>query len=232
MRLFFNQLLFPRTRCVVCQYHFADKYGFCRGCFYDLPHIKHSCLQCGLPLYPDSACACRAEDWPFSHCVSACHYSFPVDALISQFKNQHQLAFNDCFSHLLVQRLQRLGIPLPEVLIPVPAHAEKLRQRGFNQSVELAKSLAKTLHLPIDSHSIDVVGKNLAQKKLNKQQRLDNMSQHFTLSSPLHYTHVALIDDVMTTGATTKALAYVLREHGVRQIQVWTIARTPDKQGH
>ena len=226
MRVFFNQLLARSPLCLCCGYQKTHKHGFCLGCYHDLPHIKTLCLQCGLPLTANTPCTCKAEDWPFSACLSAFEYQFPINELLFQYKSQARLALCDSFAQALIAQVKKQQHPLPQVLMPVPLHPSKLKQRGFNQSLELAKVLSKQLHIPIDYHSLQSTHQTTQQKTLNKQQRLVNVQTNYVLTRPLSVTHIALIDDVITTGATTKTLAYLLREHGATLIQAWSIART------
>lgn len=226
MRTIFNQFLANSTLCVCCNYHPNQKNGFCLGCYQDLPHLKTPCLHCGLPLIDGQFCTCKAEDWPFTACISAFSYQFPIKQLISQYKNQARLALCLPMAQALVTQIRHLDLPLPQLLIPVPTHAQKLKQRGFNQSAELAKNLAQLLNIPVDLHSLQLAHQTNSQKQLSKQQRQHNTAHIYQLNKPISATHIAIIDDVITTGATTKSLAYLLREQGAKQIQTWTIART------
>lgn len=221
----FNHLLFSAPACITCKTTQSQKQGFCSGCYHDLPHISHSCLRCGLAVSTERQCACKDEDWPFSVCIAACAYAFPVDALISQLKNQHKLSLSEPLGLLIASQIKRQRIELPELLIPVPSSTERLQQRGFNQAAEIAKVVSKKLSIPVDYSNVQHNKQNAVQKNLNKQQRLQNVNAAFTLSKPIRATHVAIIDDVITTGATTKAIAYLLRENGVKTIQSWAIAR-------
>ena len=226
MRAFFNQLLSHSPLCLCCGYQKTHKLGFCLGCYHDLPHIKTPCLQCGLPLTANTPCTCKAEDWPFAACLSAFEYQFPINKLLFQYKSQARLALCESFAQALTNQVKKQQQVLPQVLMPVPLHTSKLKQRGFNQSLELAKVLSKQLHIPIDYHSLQSSHQTTQQKSLNKQQRLANVQTNYALTQPLSVTHIALIDDVITTGATTKTLAYLLREHGATHIQAWSIARS------
>lgn len=226
MRSFFNQLLSHSPLCLCCGYQKTHKLGFCLGCYHDLPHIKTPCLQCGLPLTANTPCICKAEDWPFAACLSAFEYQFPINKLLFQYKSQARLALCESFAQALTNQVKKQQQVLPQVLMPVPLHTSKLKQRGFNQSLELAKMLSKQLHIPIDYHSLQSSHQTTQQKSLNKQQRLANVQTNYALTQPLSVTHIALIDDVITTGATTKTLAYLLREHGATHIQAWSIARS------
>ena len=222
----FNHLLFSAPACITCKTTQSQKQGFCSGCYHDLPHISHSCLRCGLAVSAERQCACKDEDWPFSVCIAACAYAFPVDALISQLKNQHKLSISEPLGLLIAKQIQRQRIELPELLIPVPTSTQRLQQRGFNQAVEIAKVIGKQLSIPVDYTSVTRSKQSSVQKNLNKQQRSHNVDSAFILTKPISAKRVAIIDDVITTGATTKAIAYLLRENGIKDIQSWAVART------
>ena len=222
----FNHLLFSAPACITCKTTQSQKQGFCSGCYHDLPHISHSCLRCGLAVSAERPCACKDEDWPFSVCIAACAYAFPVDALISQLKNQHKLSVSEPLGLLIAKQIKRQRIALPDLLIPVPTSTERLQLRGFNQALEIAKIVGKQLSIPVDYTSVTRGKQSSVQKNLNKQQRSQNVDSAFILTKPISAKRVAIIDDVITTGATTKAIAYLLRENGIKDIQSWAVART------
>ena len=222
----FQQLLFSAPACITCKTTQSQKQGFCSGCYHDLPHISHSCLRCGLAVSAERQCACKDEDWPFSVCIAACAYAFPVDALISQLKNQHKLSVSEPLGLLIAKQIKRQRIALPDLLIPVPTSTERLQLRGFNQALEIAKIVGKQLSIPVDYTSVTRGKQSSVQKNLNKQQRSQNVDSAFILTKPISAKRVAIIDDVITTGATTKAIAYLLRENGIKDIQSWAVART------
>jgi predicted amidophosphoribosyltransferase len=143
----------------------AKNKAFARAVITDLPHISHSCLRCGLAVSAERQCACKDEDWPFSVCIAACAYAFPVDALISQLKNQHKLSISEPLGLLIAKQIKRQRIALPELLIPVPTSTERLQQRGFNQAVEIAKVVGKQLSIPVDYTSVTYVANKAPCKK-------------------------------------------------------------------
>ena len=114
----------------------------------------------------------------------------------------------------------------PEVIIPVPLHTGRLRERGFNQALELARPVAARLRIPINIHACARTRGTAAQSDLPAAQRTKNVKGAFELREPLKEVHrVAIIDDVMTTGATVDELARVLIAAGVENVQVWVCAR-------
>lgn len=225
MRSFFNRILTSQSLCLCCQYQKSAKNGYCLACYNDLPHLVRPCLYCGLTLNNDDLCTCHPEDWPFIACLSAFDYQFPINKLIGQYKNQSRLTLCQSFAQSLAAQITQQKQPLPELLIPVPLSPQKLAKRGFNQSLELAKDLSKILSIPVDYHLLQTTGQAKSQKQLSKQQRLNHDSGQYFLNKPLQHKHIAIIDDVITTGATVKSIAYLLRKHGATHLQAWSIAR-------
>ncbi|HRH91417.1 MAG TPA: hypothetical protein PLW01_05825, partial [Agitococcus sp.] len=207
-----------------------EKFGFCLACYQDLPHLTRPCLYCGLPLNEDNLCTCHPEDWPFIACLSAFEYQFPINKLIGQYKNQARLSLCQSFAQSLAAQIKKQKQPLPELLLPVPLSPEKLAKRGFNQSLELAKDLGKILSIPVDYHLLQTVGQGKSQKQLNRRQRQAMNTEQFYLTNKIQQTHIAIIDDVITTGATVKTIAQILQKQGVTHIQAWSIARVMTKQ--
>ncbi|MCW8908267.1 MAG: phosphoribosyltransferase family protein, partial [Sedimenticola sp.] len=119
------------------------------------------------------------------------------------------------------------GGPLPERLLPVPLHPVRLRQRGYNQSLELARPLARRLGIALEQNSCHRVLDTRPQADLPRRQRLHNLQRAFRLSHPPEARHIALVDDVVTTGSTVNELARLLLRAGVQRVDVWAVARTP-----
>jgi ComF family protein len=151
-------------------------------------------------------------------------------------KDHGQLIHGRMLSELLIELLAK-DLPsnlnsttmttLPEVLIPVPLHVHRLRQRGYNQALEIARHLSRQLQIPLDTYSCQRVLDTPHQQGLSATERKRNLKQAFRVNKPLGYRHVALIDDVMTTGTTLNILAALLRRQGVERIDNWCLARTP-----
>ena len=110
---------------------------------------------------------------------------------------------------------------LPQAIVPVPLHNKRLRARGFNQAIEIAKPLAKTLHLPILRHHVCRHRHTPAQAELTAKQRLSNVKQAFSIKKPIKFSHIAIVDDVITTASTVTELAQLLHQHGVERIDIW-----------
>jgi ComF family protein len=200
--------------CLLCHESAQQKFALCQDCEKMLPYAQPSRNE---------------NNFIFDKTVILFDYLFPIDRLITQLKFQHQLINATLLGKLLLHKIIPVyqNEPYPEVLIPVPLHFKRLRERGFNQALEIAKPMSKKLHIPIDNYSCHRIKHTAAQSTLTQQERLKNLKQAFALKKSFANQHIALIDDVITTGQTLKELATLLRNDGVAKIDVWCCARTP-----
>lgn len=221
-----NLLIQPAAPCLLCRTPATSPLGLCPDCRRDLPLTVSACPSCAMPT-DSGACACRPEDWPFSAVLCAGTYSFPLSHLIHRYKEMPQPELARPLARLLAQRARRHPGPRPALLAPVPAADERLRHGGFDHALELARELGMTLRLPVRHDLFHRVGGLPAQKSLSAERREANIRNAFR---PARLTglpdHVALVDDVLTTGATVRRLAALLHAAGVRRVEVWTVART------
>ena len=116
-------------------------------------------------------------------------------------------------------------IPLPDMIVPVPLHASRLQERGFNQALEIARPLAKTLGLPMDSHRCLRIKPTPPQMTLSADKRRKNMSQAFQVNGSFNGMTVAILDDVVTTGNTVAELGRMIKAQGASEVHVWCCAR-------
>ncbi len=153
-------------------------------------------------------------------------YMYPIDKLIIAAKFHQNLAVLNLLGNLMAQHLQHLTIEnRPDVLIPVPLHSKRLRKRGYNQSLELAKRINKKTGIPLAYKSCKRIKETLPQTSLSAQQRQSNIVDAFqVVKLKKEWRHIVLIDDVMTTGATVKELAKVFMKQGVQRVDVWCCA--------
>jgi len=121
--------------------------------------------------------------------------------------------------------------PRPELLVPVPLHAERIRERGFNQAIEIARIVGRRMQIPVAARAAVRYRATPPQVDLPREQRLRNLRGAFSVEIPPGIRHVALVDDVVTTGATTSELARVLKRAGAETVEAWAIARTDAKSG-
>ncbi|MEA3301985.1 MAG: phosphoribosyltransferase family protein [Pseudomonadota bacterium] len=130
-------------------------------------------------------------------------------------------------AELMCEQLAAPSVRLPQLLLPVPLHARRLRERGFNQALELARILSAQLSIPVDSHTLSRTCNTRAQSSLPKKERQQNIRNAFALTAKIDTPHVAIIDDVMTTGLTVNEISRTLRASAACEIEIWVFARTP-----
>ena len=156
-------------------------------------------------------------------------YASPLKELIGHLKFHGNLSYTPLLAQTFINSLKHRKNNLPECIIPVPLHQQRLRERGFNQALELARIIAKQLHIPVDYTLCQRNKATPFQSGLSAKQRKQNLKGAFSVEKTRLYKHVAIFDDVVTTGTTVNELAKQLRQSGVETIEVWAIARTCDK---
>jgi ComF family protein len=214
------------SRCLVCGESGDAGLDLCRACRNALAWNLDACPQCGLSNAGESGhCgACLLAPPPYTRVLAAFHYAFPVDRLLPRFKFHDDLAAGALLASLMHWALDPADTP--QLLIPVPLHRSRLRRRGYDQALELAKALSGECRLPLCRDRLVRLRATRAQTELGADARQNNIRGAFGLrAGPLLPAHVALVDDVMTTGATAGECARVLLAAGVRRVDVWTIAR-------
>jgi ComF family protein len=150
-----------------------------------------------------------------------------MDHLIKMLKFQGQLAAATLLGHLLQEALAHRTTPLPEALLPVPLHSKRLAERGFNQALEIARIVSKTLSIPVLVNAVQRSRATPPQVSLDAKARRGNVRGAFRLQQSLQAKHVAIMDDVITTGSTVAEVAQVLKMSGVEEVEIWALARTP-----
>jgi len=224
--------LFP-SRCILCLQTVKQSFEVCPDCYRALPHNERCCLRCALPLAEGvnngvlcGRCIQKLPAFDYAH--SLFRYEDEVIALVHRLKFGEKINYARSIGELLLRRLLETG-ELPDCLLPVSLHKSRLRQRGFNQSIEISREISKKLSIPIEHTAVIRQRSTVAQTGLNAKQRQKNIRDAFTVVRQLHYKHVLIIDDVMTTGATVNELAKVLKKSGVERVGVLSIARAPVK---
>lgn len=201
----------------------------CADCFADLPRNTHYCYRCGenfaVAVSAPQLCGrCLAKAPHFDETHAPFLYQGNMRYLIAQLKFSHQYKNARLLATLMARHIVQCA-ELPDCIVPVPLHLNRYRQRGFNQSIELARHLSKLLELPVDFKSCVRSRDTAHQTSLPAKQRRKNMRLAFNIEKKLHFQHVAIVDDVMTTGATASELALVLKQSGVDRVDVWVCAR-------
>jgi ComF family protein len=175
--------------------------------------------------------ACLKAPPPWQGALSACDYAYPWDGLLQSFKFHEALDLAPAFAHLLQRTVLARGRCEVDVLLPVPLSAQRLRERGYNQAAVLAAALGRGLQRPMQPRWLLRLTDTPHQLALPRAERMANVHGAFAvepLALPqLVGRHVALVDDVMTTGATAAEIARVLLRAGAATVEVWVVARTP-----
>ncbi len=221
--------------CLICDEPTETDDSVCNACETELPWLMEHCEVCALPLPLDGLICgqCQRQPPTFAQVIAPWTYSFPVDSLISRFKHQARWPLGRMLGRLLGHHLQHrfdnTALTRPDALLPVPMAAKRLRERGYNQALMLARWLSTDLNIPCDEHVLLRPRETLAQQALDAKTRKRNLLGAFALTADAQVQgrHVALVDDVLTTGATAHSLARLLINAGARQVDVYCVARTP-----
>ena len=223
-----QSLLFP-VHCRLCAVRTGTTVSLCPACAADLPWLESACRQCGCPLSAGNnrlLCgACQQRPPHFDVTTAVLQYRPPVDYLVQRLKFSGELAIAPLLSGLLATRLRAWHTVLPDLVVPVPLHPSRLRERGFNQATEIARQLGRELQLPVNHRLCKRTRKTETQSLLPVKIRHWNVRNAFTITGEITERHVAIVDDVMTTGHTVNELARVLKRAGAEQVEVWVIAR-------
>ena len=158
--------------------------------------------------------------------VAAYAYAFPVDRLVQRFKFGGDLAVGRWLGERLAECVA--GEPRPDLLVAPPLAAARLRERGFNQALQLATCVGRAIRVPVDRNPLTRIRETSSQAGLGRAARRQNLRGAFCCTRDLRGMRVAIVDDVFTTGATAEAIADVLRSAGARDVRTWVVARTPD----
>jgi ComF family protein len=219
-----NYWLIPQI-CFLCG-DAATTLPICSACLVDLPFQGPACIRCARRLQKVGICQhCQKARPHYTHTQAVFSYLYPLDKLILAAKFHHNMAVLNLLGHLMAQHLTIDS--RPDVLIPVPLHPKRLRHRGYNQSLELAKRISKHTGIPIAINACQRIINTPPQTSLSGKQRQSNLKGAFkVVRVERHWQHLVLIDDVMTTGATVKELASVFKAAGIEQVDVWCCAKS------
>ncbi|TAL82939.1 MAG: ComF family protein [Rhodanobacter sp.] len=219
-------------RCLLCGGAGAADMDLCAACATELPRNRACCSRCALPLATSAALCgeCQRRLPPWDAAWAPFRYGWPLDRLESRFKFGADLAAGRVLSRLWLR--EPCPIPLPPWLVAVPLHRSRLRQRGYNQALELARPLAREFGISLRHDVLRRLRRTDPQTELDARARRHNVRRAFALHPGLQMpTHVAILDDVMTTGATLAECTRLLKRHGVQRVDVWALARAPRPRG-
>lgn len=213
-------------RCLACGARACA--SLCDACFHDLPWNDHTCQRCARPLpdLPGSLCgACTHSRPTFDAAHAAFAYAWPVDRLIQRFKFNADLATGRILAQTLAKYLDLRQIPKPDILIPIPLHRARLAERGFNQSGEVARILARSVNAKVAFNHLVRTQATPAQSGLDRAARRRNLRHAFECRGSVSGLHIALVDDVITTGSTAEAAARTLKRADAARIDIYALAR-------
>lgn len=213
--------------CLLCGGATPDGADFCPGCAGALPEPGPSCPQCAVEYTGAGPCGrCQSQPPAYSRALAALPYRPPIDRLITGLKYHGRLAHARALGELLAAAIRRRHTgPWPDWVVPVPLHASRLRERGFNQALEIARPVARALKLPLAPRALQRTRATAAQAGLDRAARARNLRDAFSPGKEVGGLHIALIDDVMTSGHTADAAARALCRGGAETVTIWVVAR-------
>ena len=222
--------VFSQKNCLLCG--ISSEEDLCHPCRNSLPQLPlNHCRICLLPLMTTGICgSCLANPPAYTQSIAALHYTFPVDALIHSLKYQANLAIAPVLANLLIAKIN--AEKLPDVIVPMPLHPERLRERGFNQALEISRLIAKKYNITLLLDACVRTRNTPSQATLSWKARQKNIRKAFNCDLDLSGKQVAILDDVMTTGATLNELAKVIRQRGAKTVTGWVVARALPTTSH
>jgi ComF family protein len=221
----FTHHLLPQ-QCLLCTANAAQR-PLCDACHAQLPVLTPvRCPQCATPTPRGELCGACLADPPAFHAVTAAYrYAWPLATLIQQFKYSGNLALARVLAESIVAT-ERAPVDL---IVPMPLGPARLRERGFNQALELARFAGAQTRTPIAVDACRRVDDRPPQASLPWRERAKNIRGAFIYNADLSGKRIAVVDDVMTTGATMHEIARTLRKAGAAEVHGWVVARTLKK---
>ena len=224
------EFLFPST-CLLCGAPGEAGRDLCAGCALDLPYNLSACARCGRPFLialPDGAICgdCERRPPPFAVCSTAFRYEGAVPFLITGAKFRGRLNAARLLGQCLAEHARDSVDDWPETLVPVPLHPHRQRVRGYNQALEIARVVGRELALTVEPRLVVRTLATSPQTGLTARARRRNIRGAFEATADLSGCHLAIVDDVMTTGGTVSELSQVLLDAGAARVDVWAVART------
>lgn len=220
-----HELIYPPC-CALCDARGSEGLDLCAGCQADLPWLADACPYCAQPMAANAPAICpecQRKPAVFDSAAAALHYAAPADWLITRLKFHRHLSHARILGTLLAQRAARET--RPDVLLPVPLHPARRRERGFNQAAEIAAATGRTLNIRVLAGLAMRARATARQAELHARERRANVRGAFETSERAAGLDIAIIDDVATTGHTAGELARALKRAGATRVRLWTAAR-------
>jgi ComF family protein len=217
--------------CAICRSWCGD--GLCEACLRRFAPARARCLGCARVLAaPAARCGdCLRAPPAFERCITVADYASPWRELIAGFKFRQQIELAGALAAALGHAVDAAGAAVPDLVLPVPLSRERLRERGFNQAWEIARRVARWRRLRVSAALLQRVRDTAHQIGMTRAERERNLRDAFWVDDRfgrrLAGCRVALVDDVLTTGATAQAAALALRRAGAQEVELWVLARTP-----
>ncbi len=218
-----------KQNCLLCASPQANQTGLCGACLADLPwHPPSSCPQCGLASDGNVCGSCIGSPPDFDATSAVFLYSFPIDAMMQRYKYGNMLSLSQTFGQLLSEKIRpaSLNNGLIDLVIPMPMHPARIKERGFNQALEIAKILTRNHAEKLDFKSVIRQKLTPPQASLPLKERVKNIKGAFKVNGDFSGKRIAIVDDVMTTGASLNELAKTLKKTGASHVECWVVART------
>ncbi|MBN2690024.1 MAG: ComF family protein [Gammaproteobacteria bacterium] len=203
--------LFPGY-CILCGQRTKRDFDLCKKCEHELPYKENIFIH----------------NVSINKFVALFAYQEPIDHLITKLKFNKKLIYAEILGTLLMKKIRASYTKdaYPNLIIPVPLHKKRLKERGYNQALEISCPIAKQLNIKIDTISCKRNKNTLAQSSLSATKRSGNIKNAFIVKKPIHGKHIAIVDDVVTTGSTVSELAKAIAKTGDYKIDIWCIAKT------
>lgn len=219
--------------CLLCLRSTHEAHHLCVACAKELPILTHSCVKCAqflnkIDMNITLCGQCLVKTPAFHRVYVTYAYRFPIPRLIAGLKFDGKLSHARMLSQLMLHDITNKWYrttPLPELILPMPLHRQRLKERGFNQAVEIARPISRALKIPLDTQGIARKKATQPQSSLPAKERRQNVAHAFRAKHRYDGLHLAVVDDVMTTGQTVSALATLLKKQGAKRIDVWCAAR-------
>lgn len=222
-------LIIP-IRCLACQRPSKQKKPLCKACETQMPILKNICRHCAAKLpedAPKQMCGqCIKQPPFFTKTIALFCYEDIIVKLITGLKFHQELNVAKLLSHLFCEHIINEKVTVPDIIMPVPLHKKRLKERGYNQAVEIAKPIAKKFNIPLLINACVRIRYTKPQIEMPSELRKQNIKNAFEIKKSIAGLSIAIIDDVMTTGNTVNELSKMLMKSGAKQVEIWCIART------
>lgn len=215
-------------KCFGCEAIIETPKPFCEACYIELPFQHNACGQCGQAFArkTDYCGRCISEPPYYDSCLCPFEYQTPISDLICALKYNDKPELAKKIGLMLADEIIQSESPLPEAILPVPIHTSRLRSRGFNQAKLIAVTVGNELGIPVINNAVIKRKATPPQAQQSLSIRKNALNNCFEVKHKINAQHLAIIDDVVTTGSTVNEIAKTLKKNGVDYIQVWAVAHT------